>query len=62
MQLNNQINGQNVYKSNTYIIRYKNNLNISVPLDIIQYCWLPHDPPYNATAPDVNKTMALLIN
>ena len=40
IQLNNQINGQNVYKSNKYIIRQKYNLNISVPYETLQYCIL----------------------
>ena len=35
IQLNNQINGQNVYKSNKYIIRQKYSLNISVPYETL---------------------------
>ena len=38
IQLNNQINGQNVYNSNKYIIRQKYNLNVSVPYETLQYC------------------------
>ena len=46
IQLNNQINGQNVYKSDKYITRQKYNLNVSVPYETLQYCLLTsNDPP-----------------
>ena len=49
-QLNNPINGENVYTSNTCIIRQKYILKFSVPYETLQYCLLlPFDSSYNAT-------------
>ena len=53
IQLNNQRNGQNVYKSINNILRQKCTINILVPYDTLQCCSLP---PYFIIAPHVNNT------